>query len=223
MTRACARRARVARLRIPPETRSAWQQTMHSSRPRLRAVVEPELGLTLGDLGLLRDGAAAPAPGAHRGGPARGGLAGHRRAGRGDPPRRPRRAGRRGGRARLRRDERARSGPALRQRLRAGMLGDDRPARARPTTTHGHDHAGHGHGHAPRAGAGVPRPGRHDAGHRRVVGQGRCRQVDGDGEPGHRAGAGRPQRRACSTPTSTASRCPRCSARTTTRSSSATS
>ena len=69
----------------PPETRSAWQQTNHSSRPRCDAVRDPELGLTLGDLGLVRSRAPAPAPGADRGGAAGRGLAGHRRAGRGDP------------------------------------------------------------------------------------------------------------------------------------------
>ncbi len=79
----------------------------------------------------------------------------------------------------------------LRQRLRAGMLGagrrsgrgprrgGSRPRTRSPARTDG-------------SGAGLPRRRRQDEGDRRVIGQGRCRQVDGDGESGHRPGPGRP-------------------------------
>ena len=77
----------------------------------------------------------------------------------------------------------------LRQRLRAGMAGGVEPGaggrrpRARPRGSRAC---------AGRADAGVPRTGVQDACHWRVVGQGWRRQVDGDGQPRHRAGAGRP-------------------------------
>ena len=140
-------------------------------------------------------GAAAPAPGPDRGRPARGGLARHRRAGRRDPPGRRLGAGRRGGRARVRRDDRRGAGraapaPAGRHARRTA------PSRTTATTT-GTATATAATG--TRTAAPMPAflaPGRQDPGHRGVVGQGRRRQVDGDGEPRHRAGPGRAPGRA---------------------------
>ena len=87
---------------------------------------------------------------------------------------------------------------ALRQRLRAGMLGTgpgDGIAGAssdEASSETGHAH-GHGHQHGRRNH--LCRPSwrrRYDTRHRRLVRQGRGRQVHGDGEPGHRLGASRP-------------------------------
>ena len=54
MTRAVRPRRADRPARIPPETRSAWQQTNAQLEAALGAVEEPELGLTLGELGLVR-------------------------------------------------------------------------------------------------------------------------------------------------------------------------
>ena len=157
----------------------------------LSAVEDPELGLTLGDLGLVRSVRDAPAPGARGGGPPRGGLARHRRAGRGDPPGGDGRARRRGGRARLRGDERRgahrAAAPAARRNARKCRHRWRRRSRSRPRRARA----------CPgRADAGLPRPRRLHARDRDLLREGRRRQVDGDGEPGHRLGPGRSQRRA---------------------------
>ena len=130
-------------------------------------------------------GAPAPAPGADRGRPAGGRLAGHRGARGGDPPGRRLGGGRGGGRARVRGHDRRGAGrapaaaaPRHGRRPRGAGAATARPRRSRPRARGAH--------------AGVPGAGRQDAGDRGVVGQGRCGQVDGDGEPGHRAGPGRP-------------------------------
>ena len=76
----------------------------------------------------------------------------------------------------------------LRQRLRADMLGVADGGR-RPTTTPGTGTDTHRRRRCPPSW-----PRRQDAGHRRLVGQGWRRQVDGHRQPRHCAGAGRLRR-----------------------------
>ncbi len=161
----------------------------------LNAIVEPELGLALGELGVLRSVGqkrrrarivlALPVAAW----PAADALAG-------DIDRVARGPGGRRRRHRRHRDDRRGAGSAPPPPARRHARGDGRswgrrrggarsrcprPRRKRPRG---------------RAAAGVPPARVQDPRHRCLVRQGRSGQVDGDGQPGHRTGAGRVRGRA---------------------------
>ena len=79
----------------PRQTRECMAIDQRELEGALNAIIDPELGLALGEIGFLREVKAPAAPGPHRGRAAGGGLAYLRRTGRRDPPGGPGRARRR--------------------------------------------------------------------------------------------------------------------------------